>query len=312
MNRIDRLLAILLKISNGRLFKAKELAEAFELSERTVYRDISALMDLGVPIRSEAGVGYILSAGYFLPQIAFTPEEARAAVLGIQMLVSQSEGNLRASADIALQKIEAVLSKPLKRDIEDRNLVIVQEKTKNPIDIDETILSLCIKSTLDRKVLEILYRGYDKEESERRCVEPAKISLTPGTNTWYMVTYCRTRKDWRTFRLARIEQAVSTNETFPYRAPPENGGASLYDHALEVSITVDPSQARWIRENQHWSFSGERQTEDGLLIMTYQVKEFSFLVPWVLSQAKWIRRIEPASFRCELDKEIGRIRTLLT
>jgi predicted DNA-binding transcriptional regulator YafY len=312
MNRIDRLLAILLKISNGRLFKAKELAEAFELSERTVYRDISALMDLGVPIQSEAGVGYILSPDYFLPQIAFTPEEARAAVLGIQMLSGQSEGNLRDSADTALQKLEGVLSKQLKRDIEERSLVIAQAKTKNPINIDETILSLSIKSALDRKVLKILYRGYDKEESEQRNVEPARVSLFPGTNIWYMVAFCRVREGWRTFRLDRIERALPTNETFPYRAPPENGGASLYDHALEVSIAIEPSQARWIRENQHWSFIRETQTEDGLLIMTYQVKDFSFLGPWVLSQAKWIRKIEPASFRQELNKELDRIRTLLT
>jgi predicted DNA-binding transcriptional regulator YafY len=89
MNRVDRLFAILLRLGSGKVTKARELAEEFGLSERTIYWDVGALAEIGVPIHGEAGVGYRLAPGYFLTSIAFTAEEARA----ISELDSHNKGS---------------------------------------------------------------------------------------------------------------------------------------------------------------------------------------------------------------------------
>ena len=78
MNRIDRLTAILIQLQSQRIIRAQEIADRFEISLRTVYRDIRALEEAGVPIGAEAGIGYFLADGYRLPPVHFTPEEARA------------------------------------------------------------------------------------------------------------------------------------------------------------------------------------------------------------------------------------------
>ncbi|HEY8512458.1 MAG TPA: HTH domain-containing protein, partial [Cyclobacteriaceae bacterium] len=81
MNRIDRLTAILIHLQSKRLVKAEELASRFDISLRTVYRDVKALMEAGVPIGSEAGVGYFIVDGYHLPPVMFSQEEAGAMLL---------------------------------------------------------------------------------------------------------------------------------------------------------------------------------------------------------------------------------------
>ena len=98
MNRIDRLFAITLLLqARGRL-RAKDLAVWFEVSERTIYRDIAALSESGVPVVSLPGEGYELMEGFFLPPLLFTSVEASALLLGAQMLTSHATGRLPASA----------------------------------------------------------------------------------------------------------------------------------------------------------------------------------------------------------------------
>ncbi|MCP5097496.1 MAG: WYL domain-containing protein, partial [Chloroflexi bacterium] len=86
MNRVDRLMAYLLMFQSRGLMRAQDFAAQFEISERTVYRDIQALSEVGVPIAAMPGEGYRLMDGYYLPPITFTPEEARALFLAVSML----------------------------------------------------------------------------------------------------------------------------------------------------------------------------------------------------------------------------------
>src|SRR5215831_15767057 len=109
MNRVDRLVAIALRLQSRRVVRAEDLADHFEISIRTVYRDMVALGEAGVPIVSEAGVGYSLVKGYHLPPVMFTPEEASALSIGGKLVDHLTDASLRKQMESALLKIRAVL-----------------------------------------------------------------------------------------------------------------------------------------------------------------------------------------------------------
>lgn len=115
MNRTDRLLAIVLELQAKRNLRAEDLAATFEVNKRTIYRDIQALSEAGVPIVSAPGPGYSLVEGYFLPPLAFTTDEAIMLLLGSDFMAQHFDAQYRAAAQTAHSKIEAVLPGSLRQ-----------------------------------------------------------------------------------------------------------------------------------------------------------------------------------------------------
>ena len=109
MNRIDRLTAILIHLQSKKVVKAKEIAERFGVSLRTVYRDIPALEEAGVPLGAEAGVGYFLAEGYHLPPVIFNQEEASVLLMAGKLFEKFSDPAMRSHHESALYKIRSVL-----------------------------------------------------------------------------------------------------------------------------------------------------------------------------------------------------------
>src|SRR2546430_8009627 len=109
MNRVDRLVAIALRLQSRRVVRAEDLAAHFEISVRTVYRDLAALGEAGIPIIGEAGVGYSLVKGYHLPPVMFTAEEASALFIGGKLVEHLTDASLRKQMESALLKIRSVL-----------------------------------------------------------------------------------------------------------------------------------------------------------------------------------------------------------
>src|SRR5438105_10442497 len=109
MNRIDRLHAILTHLQSKRKVTAQEIADRFEISLRTVYRDVKALDESGVPVIGEAGSGYSIMEGYRLPPVMFTQEEAAALLLGAKLAEQWTDASIKKHFNAALYKIKAVL-----------------------------------------------------------------------------------------------------------------------------------------------------------------------------------------------------------
>src|SRR5678816_2613752 len=109
MNRIDRLAAILIQLQSRPLVKAQDIATKFSISLRTVYRDVKALEESGVPVIGEAGSGYTIMEGYRLPPVMFTQEEASALLLGAKLAEYLSDESIKKHFNAALFKIKAVL-----------------------------------------------------------------------------------------------------------------------------------------------------------------------------------------------------------
>src|SRR6186713_3638860 len=110
MNRIDRLTAILIHLQTKRVVKAEEIADRFGMSLRTVYRDVKALMEAGVPVGSEAGKGYFIVDGYHLPPVMFTQDEASAMLLAGKLVDKMADKSVRNAFESSLQKIKSVLN----------------------------------------------------------------------------------------------------------------------------------------------------------------------------------------------------------
>lgn len=113
MRRADRLFRIVHLLRRKRLTTARQIAGELAISERTVYRDVADLVDSGVPIRGEAGVGYALERGFDLPPLMFTEDELEALVLGVRVVESWGDATLAAAARAVVQKVEAVLPERL-------------------------------------------------------------------------------------------------------------------------------------------------------------------------------------------------------
>ncbi|PKV51309.1 HTH domain-containing protein [Aquimarina sp. MAR_2010_214] len=209
MKRLHRLTAILVKLQSKKIVQAAELADRFDVSLRTIYRDMQALTDAGVPIGAEAGTGYYLVDGYSLPPVMFTEKEANALLTASKIIKTNNDQSLINEYQEAIDKVIAVL-----RTTQKEKLKILEERvfTYNRTAIHpSTTLSVIQQAITDFRVLEIQYTKASGEYS-KRLIEPLGAYFT--NNTWIMIAHCRLRKDYREFRTDRIVNLIETQELF--------------------------------------------------------------------------------------------------
>lgn len=213
MNRLTRITAILIQLQSKKIVTAKEIAERFEISLRTVYRDIKTLQDAGIPIGSENGLGYFIVNGYSLPPIMITEEEANALIISEKLILNQGDKSLIKDFNSLLLKIKSTL-----KNFEKENISKLENRIEPSTKIDKNKsnwLSKIQKSITNANVIQIEYFSIYKEESTKRNIEPLAIYFTE--NAWVLVAFCRLRNEEREFRLDRILKLTFTSETFEYQ-----------------------------------------------------------------------------------------------
>lgn len=214
MNRLTRITAILIQLQSKRVLTAKEIAERFEISLRTAYRDIKMLQDAGVPIGSENGVGYFIVDGYTLPPIMITEEEANTMIIAEQFILNQHDISLIKDFNSLLIKIKAVLKSKEKENITKLENRVSQSYLHKQI--TSNWLSTIQKSITNALVLEIVYHSFYRNEKTTREIEPLGIYFTDNKD-WVSIAYCRLRDEIREFRLDRVLKITSTSKTFNYQ-----------------------------------------------------------------------------------------------
>lgn len=219
MNRIDRLTAILIHLQSKKVVKAEEIANRFSMSMRTVYRDVKALMEAGVPIGSEPGKGYFIVEGYHLPPVMFTQDEASSMLLAGKLVEKLTDNSVRLSFDSALHKVKAVLSESEKDHLESlQNLVQVLERPRYNEENRETFpdhfLTAIQRAVVKKQVLKIDYTNNQQELTTRE-VEP--IGIFYYASAWHLIGWCRLRNGYRDFRADRIRNLVNTEQAFSAR-----------------------------------------------------------------------------------------------
>jgi predicted DNA-binding transcriptional regulator YafY len=219
MNRIDRLTAILVQLQSKRVVKAQEIADKYKLSLRTVYRDIKALDEAGVPIIGEAGVGYSIMEGYRLPPVMFTKEEATAFLTAEKLVEKLTDDSTKKNYGTAMLKVKAVLRLTEKDYLEDMEQHIeVIENQYVPKRTNDTIhLQQVLQSIAQKNILQLNYFANHNQQHSKRDVEPVGIYYLG--EKWYMVAYCRLRKDYRTFKFGSINKLTVTEDLFKQKHP---------------------------------------------------------------------------------------------
>lgn len=209
VNRLSRLTAILFQFQTKRIVTAAELAQKFQVSKRTIYRDIKALEKAGVPIFTEEGKGYTLMEGYKIPPIMFTEKQANALILAEQLVLKNKDASFIKDYSEAIDKIKAVLSYTIKDKanlLADRtqfNEVINQERNSNNLSDLQNALT-------NYKLVKIHYSNKEGIATNR-LIEPFALL---NTENWYLVAWCRLRKEFRFFRLDRIQKMEVLSEKF--------------------------------------------------------------------------------------------------
>lgn len=208
MRRADRLFQIIQLLSDRRAVTARYLADELAVSERTIYRDMQDLSLSGVPIESEAGVGYRLMKGFHLPPLMFSEQELAALMIGARMMQVWSDPTLAKAAQMAIRKIENVLPERLKPELARQEIMVPDFMTNN-----EAVQHLSLLREAIKQQQKVVF-NYTREDGQhsQRTIHP--LGIFYWGKVWTLTAWCELRDQFRHFRLDRMQQVVALPETF--------------------------------------------------------------------------------------------------
>ena len=295
--KIDRMIGILALLLQRDSVSAPELAARFEVSRRTIMRDVDALCRAGIPIvsRQGAGGGFAIMEGYRVDRALLTGADMQAILAGLRSLDSVS--GTRRYAQL-MEKLSAGSSEVLPAD--GRILIDLASWYREPL--SEKIEAIHAAIAASRTVR---FRYYAPDGESRREIEPAYIVYRWAG--WYVYGWCRTRKDWRLFKLNRLTE-LETGAPFPPReAPwPDFSNERVFPDRIRVKALVEP-RLRW-RLIEEFGLDCYVEQADGRLLFEHGFANRNNVIQWILSLEDGAELLEPP----ELREEMGRIARRLT
>ena len=208
MRRANRLFQIVQLIRGRRLTTAAYLARRLEVSERTVYRDIADLQHQGVPIEGEAGLGYRLGAGFVLPPLMFTQDEARALVAAARLAQSWLDAGMAGDVESALGKILSVLPASARAAAES---LALYAPAVSMDDATRAHLQTLREAVQSRHKLRLAYHD-ERGAASQRTLRP--LGCFYWGKVWTLAAWCELRQDFRGFRVDRIDALQVLPERF--------------------------------------------------------------------------------------------------
>ena len=299
MNRIDRVSAILIHLQSKKYVAAAEIAERFDISVRTVYRDIRALEEAGIPVGAEPGKGYFLVDGFHLPPVMFTRNEATALLMASKMMEKFSDPDASTNFESAMFKIKAVLPDCDKQYLSSLqpNIEVFYKASGN---FPGNYMTDIYNALAGNKVLIIDYKSAtSSEETTNRVVEPQGLCFY--SIGWHLIAYCRMRKQFRDFRLDRISKLTVGSETF---AKKKKLSLKEYFYQMasetnltEVTVSVNKHTAGILQNSKYYyGFVGEEVKNDKIE-MDFLTNDLSYIGRWLLMYADSAEIIKPAELK---------------
>lgn len=313
VKRFDRIVAILVQLQSKRIVKAQELASRFQVSLRTIYRDVRTLEACGVPIISEAGVGYSIMEGYRLPPIMFTREEAGSFVAAEKLMQKFVDKSLGSYHEAAMYKVKSVLrgrEKDWISALESQIVVAPSQKLFN--ENLPNALEILFESIAEKKQVFLKYQALESDAPSERCVEP--VGMFHEHEFWYVLAYCHKRADYRHFRTDRMLLIQRSPESFVLQH------GTLDEHRVKaasvkktmVRILVDKSIAKYIQwdKKQH-GFVSEvlKGNQVEMTFMTAYLE--SGFARWYLMFGDYATILEPEQLKRSVRKLLEEIKNKL-
>lgn len=302
MNRIDRLTAIIIFLQGRPHVAVDKLAERYAISERTVYRDLIALQEAGVPIGSEAGRGYFIVRGYHMPPVMFTKKEVAALLAGERLMQKWKNTELGDSYIAALDKVRSVLTHNDKAYLDslDQHIRAFPYHDEPDLGSDFKAFTFLQDAIISKAVITIEYYSPYKDQITERNVEP--LGLLLRTNKWYLAAWCRLRADYRVFRIERIEYFKRNGErlTDPLKHTLKEFSETNLNqekNLTEVTVLFSKEMNRYIGDQKYYhGWTSERETDDGIE-MDFMASSIEYFARWALTWGNGIKIMSPGKLQ---------------
>lgn len=300
--KVDRLVSIIMMLLDKKRIGAQELASMFEVSSRTIYRDIEAINMAGIPIRSISGVGggFEIMPEYKIDKKVFSTADLSAILMGLSSLSNMVRGDELVSA---LAKVKSFIPAEKAKDIEiktnqiciDLNPWIGNRNIRPYLETIRTALQDC-------KLLSFEYTAHRGNKTVRT-VEPYQLVLK--SSYWYFYGYCCTRNDYRLFRLSRMSKLQMEQETFvprDYQKPILDFEEILVAMQTEVKIRIHKSILDRVLE--YCTFDQFTPDGDEHYIVNFPFIENDYHYDILLSFGDKCECLEPLHIRTEIKRKI--------
>ncbi|GEN68440.1 helix-turn-helix transcriptional regulator [Chryseobacterium rhizosphaerae] len=302
LKKLDRVTAILTQLQSKPIVRAQDLAVKFDVSIRTIYRDVKTLENAGIPIIGEAGNGYSLMDGYKLPPVMFTKEEVLSFITAEKLMQKFSHQSLGNHYQKAMEKVRSVLrhsDKSLIQNIEKQ--IDVFNFHAHPEDSLKNVIPIILESIAEKTQLVIEYKTVDSTVS-KRTIETVGVFFE--FNFWYIMAFCTLRKDFRQFRVDRILQISKTETPFLQ----EYGQVNDYRKRSNVNksiakLLVDKKiMSHLVNSKKYYGLINEVETDNGVEL-TFETEWINDGFPrWLITFADYATVLEPESLRIRLNE----------
>lgn len=310
MNRIDRLTAILIQLQTKRVVKAEEIADRFEISLRTVYRDVRALMEAGVPIGSEAGKGYFMADGYHLPPVMLSQEEASAMLTAGKLVEKMTDDSIRKAYESALLKIKSVLNDSEKDHLENlQSSIQVWRYPDQAMEFPNHYMAEITKSISHKNVICLEYTSKTQETTTRE-VEP--IGIVHYSGKWHLIAWCRLRNGYRDFRVDCIKSLKDIGVTFDARnlfTLQEYFQSLMQAHQdmEKVVVSFDHSVAKYLKNVKfYYGFVSEEELPDKIK-MTFLIGSYKSFCRWLLMYGSAVELESPDKLKETMEQLVDEL-----
>ena len=302
LNRTERLFALILLLQNRPSMTSRDLAEHFGVSRRTIFRDLRALSESGVPLTYATEGGYEILEGYQLPPLMLSARQAATLLVGTEFMKLQSDASLRKESDEVAMKIRSVLPGHI-RDYIDR----LNERTVlDPYwlhglksDDEEGYWYDLSDAVAHHRSVIMEYFVQSRDELTKRKVDP--LGLVYYTDHWNLIGYDHLRDDIRNYRLDSIRSLFVLTERFE---PPQ--GFDLEEHLKErgtsaknhrIVIRFGAETYRWARRSVPAEIEEERRRGDEVEV-TFYFENLDYVARWLLRYGQKATVVEPEAL-CE-------------
>ncbi len=279
---------------------AQQVADRFSISLRTVYRDIKALEESGVPVIGEAGSGYTIMEGYRLPPIMFTQEEAAALLMGGKLAQQMTDDSVRKGFDDAMFKIQSVLRAADKDYVE--QLLPNVEVSPSRVKVEEMPgkhLAALQKAVAEKRVISIRYQTNRETISERQ-VEP--VGLWHYGQHWHLIGWCRLRNNYRDFRVSRILLLQLKDETYKNRSYESlkeyiSTVTDISAHLQEMVVLFNKEESHYIFESKYQQGFVKQEEAGDKVRMHFLTPHPEYFGRWLLMYTNLVEVESPASLK---------------
>lgn len=311
MNRFNRVTAIFIQLQSKKIVRAKDIADRFNVSIRTVYRDVQTLVEAGVPIGSEAGIGYYIIDGYRLPPVMFTKEEVTAFLTAEKLIEKFADNSIDSNFKSGMMKIRAILKSTEKEMLEsiEENIEVLSRRPQLKNSNKSNHTQSLIESISERKSLNIRYHTFYSNEIKDRNIEPIGIFFSAGY--WHTIAFCELRQDYRDFRLDRILSITKTDKTFKKKHPSVKtylGKITKEQNLVTIIIRVDKEVAQYLTEQKYYNGFVNEQLIGDKVQMTFLTSSTEYFVRWFLMFADKADILSPDSLKTMLNKKLSEIK----